>query len=93
MPNDFEMPELPENYRWNVKLRKKASGLWVYKVTLQQKSRPFGFWDDVWVRDSSEATDASLIATATEIADKYDDWLTAKKREGIYYGNPEYREK
>jgi hypothetical protein len=85
--SDFEMPEIPEGYRWNVRLRQKKSGLWVYKVSLQKKSRPFGFWDDVWVRDSDEATDASLIRIATEIVDKYDAWLTAKSREGIYGDN------
>lgn len=82
--SEFEMPELPDGYRWNVKLKKQRSGLWVFKVALQYKSRPFGFWDDVWVRDTDEATDASLIATARNIVDKYDIWLIAKSREGIY---------
>lgn len=84
---EFEMPELPERYRWNVRLKKQASGLWVYKVTLQYKSRPFGFWDDVWVRDTKDATDANLIRTAADIVDGYDDWNRAKVREGTYGDN------
>jgi hypothetical protein len=85
--SDFKMPELPEGFRWNVKLRQMRSGLWVYKVSLQKKSRPFGFWDDVWVRDTADATDTSLIMTATQIIDGYDNWLRAKAREGIYGDN------
>lgn len=81
---EFEMPELPERYRWKVELRIKPSGMAVYKVTLQYKSRPFGFWDDVWVSDSAEASDATLLHTAKDIVDKYDAWLIAKNREGIY---------
>jgi hypothetical protein len=78
------MPELPERYRWKVSLKIKRSGLAVYKVALQQKSKPFGFWDDVWVRDTIDATDASLLLKANEIVEKYDNWLVAKSREGIY---------
>lgn len=87
MADEFKMPDLPTGYRWNVRLKQQRSGKWVYKIILQQKTRFFGFWDDVWTRDTSEATDAALRLKAEDMIDRYDDWLIAKGREGIYGDN------
>lgn len=83
---ELKLTPLPKDWRFEVRVRTKPSGVPVYKVTLQHKGWPIPFWDGVMSRDSKDLTDESLLAASKYLWEDYNEWREAVKREG-FYGN------
>jgi len=88
---NLKLPELPDKYRWTVEAAEKKSGVLCYKVFLERKK--WLLWEVLEVGLSEELTKDSACELATNLWNKHQMWLEAKRNEGEYYGNNQHREK